>query len=248
MNEIYNIKNENIRIKNNNSFFINKPLGNNLDNIKFNSQNNIINSIFTNRGNQFQFNQLSNSKNIKIKINNNDKNIIKINNDNKIETNYNDSGINNNNENKNNIKIHLYNYNFSEPNDKIRFKSSSYIYRLDNIDNKKKKMITKTYINSDEKRFNKYKIINNSQNKFESSIFPNITNNRMNKYINKNYRTKSEFYQSNFEKINRKNNNHNIQHNLFFSINQPDKFKTVSTRQNGFLYLSLGKLKSNKFI
>ena len=109
-------------------------------------------------------------------------------------------------------------------------------------------MITKTYINSDEKRFNKYKIINNSQNKFESSIFPNITNNRMNKYINKNYRTKSEFYQSNFEKINRKNNNHNIQHNLFFSINHPDKFKTVSTRQNGFLYLSLGKVKSNKFI
>ena len=45
-----------------------------------------------------------------------------------------------------------------------------------------------------------------------------ININNMNKYINRNYRTKSEFYQSNFEKKNTKNNNHNIQHNLFFLL------------------------------
>ncbi len=94
---------------------------------------------------------------------------------------------------------------------------------------KKKKMITKTYINSDEKTFNKYKI-----------IWINILIEIIELKVN--------FIKSDFEKINTKNNNHNIEYNLFFSINHPDKFKTVSTRQNGFLYLSLGKVKSIKFI
>ena len=120
---------------------------------------------------------------------------------------------------------------------------------MKNINNKTKtKTFIKTFINLDENKFNKYKIINNSQNNFENSIFPSITtNNRTNKFVNRKFRTKSEFYDRDFERINGNNNNLNNQHSYFFTVNGPEKFNTVTTRQNGFLYLSLGKVKYNNY-